>query len=287
MKKIAISIYVFVVDFFETIVSLLSVILFSSPMTAIKFKNYKLNLLQKEECIVLGNGPSLKNMLDSNLLVTEKRDFFAVNLFCKSEYFDLLKPKYYFLADTVIFDPLTENHMSLVNGLVFALNQVSWEMILFIPNSKRKSQTLKKITNKNIKTVPVNTTPVSGSKFVSHYFYKRDLGMPRVQTVVNFAIFSAINLGYSKIYLFGLDHSWTKDLFVNDQNEVCYGDRHVYNTELTVIKLEKPIHDLLLSFSNMFKSHIQLREYADKVNCTLYNCTQGSFIDAYDRLKLY
>ena len=236
MKKISILCYHFFINLSETIVSLISVILFSNLITVLKFKKHKNNLVKEDVCIILGNGPSLKSVIDSNLLKKRNKDVFAVNLFFRSEYFEVLKPKYYFLADTDIFNPLIERHFNLVNEIVETLNKVSWQMSLLIPSSKKRSKSLDKIINNNIKIVFLNTTPLNGSKAICHFFYKNNLGMPRAQTVINFAIFSAINLGYSKINLYGVDHSWTKDLSVNDQNEVCYGDRHVYNTNLTVIK---------------------------------------------------
>tara|TARA_R110001592_G_scaffold246740_1_gene508692 strand:- start:4745 stop:5602 length:858 start_codon:yes stop_codon:yes gene_type:complete len=283
MKKITIYCYYFVGVSFEIIVSLLSVLLFSSISTVFKLKKQKNNLLIKNNCIILGNGPSLKTVLENDLLNAKNKDIFVVNFFFKSTYFNILKPKYYVLADTAIFKPSIKRHFDFVEEIIENLNKVSWEMYLLIPSSKNKSLTLSRITNKNIKFIFMNTTPVNGSKSISHFLYKNNVGMPRCQNVLNLAIFSAINLGYKNVYLYGADHSWTKDLFVNEQNEVCYGDRHIYKPDLTIIKKENTIHDLLMLFSHMFKSHKQLRNYADSVDCSIYNYTKESFIDAYKR----
>jgi hypothetical protein len=41
----------------------------------LKFKKYKNNLVKKDECIILGNGPSLKSVLESNVLKKETKIF--------------------------------------------------------------------------------------------------------------------------------------------------------------------------------------------------------------------
>ena len=109
--------------------------------------------------------------------------------------------------------------------------------------------------------------------------------MPRCQTVTNFALTAAVNMGYKIVYLYGADHSWTQDLRVDDENVVCYGDRHVYNTGLTIIKKENTIGHLLHQFAKMFDTHWIIKEYAEAQGCEILNCTKDSFVDAYKRLK--
>ena len=118
-----------------------------------------------------------------------------------------------------------------------------------------------------------------------HWAYRHLLGMPRCQTVVNFALCAAINMGYENIYLYGADHTWTRDLFVDDDNVVCYGDRHVYNKNLTVIKKEGNFAQLLDAFSKMFKSHYLIEDYSKSVDVKIWNCAGDTFLDAYERLK--
>ena len=111
--------------------------------------------------------------------------------------------------------------------------------------------------------------------------------MPRCQTVVNFAIGFAINMGYENVYLYGADHTWTRDLFVDDNNVVCYGDRHVYNKNLTVVKKRDTFAHLLSQFAMMFEAHYQLEDFSKTQGVKIWNCSSDSFLDAYERMKQY
>lgn len=284
MKKYLEKFYIFSIKLIDSIISLLSVILFTNFRSTIKFNHLQKTLRISKDCIIFGNGPSLKNELENKKIDLNNKDIFVVNLFCNYSLFFTIQPRYYVLADNAFFQPKNEDHKKIYNQLIVELNKVTWKMILLIPASKKKNLLISNLHNENIEVIFLNTTPVQGFMHFSHILYKLNLGMPRCQTVVNFAIFSAINLKYSNIFLYGVDHSWTKDLFVNDVNEVCYGDRHVYNTSLTIIKKEKKMDELLLSFSLMFKTHRELRAYSDKIGSMIYNCTKASFIDCYERV---
>lgn len=269
----------------ETIISILVVILFSKKNISNNLEKIKTKIKQNKDCIVLGNGPSLHEVLTSNQLNTIDKDIIAVNMFVNSEYFYIIRPRLYTIIDPAYFSPKNERHLMMCNRLISEFNKLTWELFLFIPKDYTKSSTIVKIQNPLIHIVPLNITPISGFEFICYHLYKKNLGMPKTQTVLNAAIFCSLNIGYKRIFLYGADHTWTKDLFVNDENIVCYGDRHVYNTNLSIIKKEGRLDELLLAFSNMFKTHHLLRSYANKLGVKIINCTQNSFIDAYERLK--
>lgn len=268
----------------QTIISISRMLVLSSPRIALKSRSY-ISLRTSDTCTVLGNGPSLKMALDSKEVQLDGNDVYAVNMFCLSEYFTTIRPRFYFLIDAALFAPKTDRHRVMVKKLIEKFNAVSWEMYLVISSSALSGGLLKEIKNPNVKVLHMNSTTFEGFKTVSHFFFRHRLAMPRCQTVVNFALATGIVMGYKTILLYGADHSWTRDLFVDDNNVVCYGDRHVYNTGLTVVKKEGTIGRLLHAFANMFDSHWVIREYADSMKCKILNCTKDSFVDAYDRIK--
>lgn len=53
----------------------------------------------KKECVILGNGPSLKKSLENDLDFISNRIVFCVNFFATSDYFEVVKPKFYVFAD--------------------------------------------------------------------------------------------------------------------------------------------------------------------------------------------
>lgn len=280
MKKYIKLILQFFSESFSSLTSLARLLIFASPLTAIRFSKYKDNN-NRRTCIVLGNGPSLNEALRNKEV--EKGDYFALNMFVLSEYFVVLKPSFYFLVDGAFFNPYDSREKELSEKIVDSLSKVYWKMVLIVPNRIDYHSFAKRLNNPNITVLRTNTNDFLGYKTIRNFIYKINMGAPPCQTVMITALFSAINLGYKKIFLYGADHSWTKDLTVNDNNIVCYGDRHVYSTGLSVIEKKINIATMLDRFSRMFKSHYVIREYADSQNVSIINKTKGSFVDAYER----
>lgn len=247
-------------------------------------KNYP-KLKENSDCTILANGPSLKEALDNNEVLLEEKDVFVVNMFVQSPEFWTVKPMFYFLADNAFFSPQSERAKQYVSILTEEFNKIDWEMYLCVPSGCVSGGILKNISNPNIKVIHWNTTTFEGFRGLCHFMFRHNLAMPRCQTVTNMALAASINMGYKNVYLYGADHSWTKDLRVDDDNVVCYGDRHVYATGLQVIKKDCTIGALLHAFGNMFDTHQIIEEYAQTMNVSIWNCTKGSFVDAYKRKK--
>ena len=269
----------------ESTVSVFRVLLLSSFRIAYNSKRYD-KLKNNYSCCVLGNGPSLKDDLDNGRVRIEGNDIMCVNMFCLSPYFYQIKPRFYFLVDNGYFNPKGERVSKLVDELVVVMNQVHWEMFLVTSSSiPDDCRLLKSILNDNVKVLKLNSTTVEGLRNFRHLLYRNRLGMPRCQTVVNFALCAAINMGYENVYLYGADHTWTRDLFVDDDNVVCYGDRHVYNKNLTVIKKEDNFAHLLSQFAKMFEAHYELEVYSKSRGVKIWNCSSDTYLDAYERQK--
>lgn len=265
--------------------SLLRMGVLSSMGVARQSKKYGA-LRSSKNCCVLGNGPSLKKDFKAGRVLTDGNDLLCVNMFCESALFWELKPRFYYLIDGVFFAPTDERNKVLVEKLKEAFAKVDWEMYLVVSSSAVSGgDLLDSLTNPNVKVLRMNSTTVDGFRCFRHWTYRHRLGMPRCQTVANFALCAAIDLGYENVYLYGVDHTWTRDLFVDDDNVVCYGDRHVYNTGLTVIKKEGNFAHLLRQFAMMFQAHYLIEDYARSRSVKIWNCGSDTFLDAYERKK--
>lgn len=267
-----------------SISSLLRVCVLSKLSIASKEKKYLIHKGSKD-CCILANGPSLKDALEHGKVNLDGNDVFVVNMFVQSPEFWTIKPRFYYLVDGAFFSPKTERHNQLIQTLKDAFNKVDWEMYLCISSGCVNGGLLNELHNDHIKVLRWNTTTFEGFRWLRHFMFRHNMAMPRCQTVTNFALATAINMKYDNVYLYGADHGWTKDLRVDDDNVVCYGDRHVYNTNLTVIKLKQDIATLLRQYAMMFESHHIINDFAKSMGVKIWNCTKGSFVDAYTRLK--
>lgn len=283
MKKILIKFYFFCLKIGETIISILSVIFFSSFSTNKKIVNFKQKIKKSSECVIIGNGPSVNLLFEENRNYIDNKDVFVVNFFCLTKFFIEIKPSYYVIADPDLFSDFYNDELKIqTNELVKVLNKTSWPMILFIPVRFIKTELFNSFVNPNLQVVPFNTTPIRGFKFFENFFFKANLGMPIPESVIIAAIFLAINSGYNVLNLFGVEHSWLKNLSVSSHNEVYVGLDHFYDASEKTDEKRKLSH-FLLSQSRLFNSHLQLQDYSKYLGKRIINRTKDSFIDAYDR----
>lgn len=238
---------------------------------------------------ILANGPSLKIELEDILNEKFTDDMLAVNYFANTEYLEKIKPKYYCLADPEFYEnkPLNIN----INKMIRNLNErVTWPMTLFV--WKKGSLMLKsKLSNNNIQLVGLSTLCYTGFPKFRNLFYKKGFAVPSYVNVTIMAMYAMLNIGYKKINLFGVDHSFLKNLCVNDQNQLCINDSHFYGNNYCVFPprpdgrvwhMKDYVYDKYLTF----KEHELMENYARYLGAKIINCTKSSWIDAYQR-KIY
>ncbi|MCK5537376.1 MAG: hypothetical protein KAI79_11150 [Bacteroidales bacterium] len=249
-----------------------------------------------QDIIILGNGPSLKENLENDINILKKIDTFAVNKFCLTPEFHLLKPKYYLLIDPAFY---IKNNTSLKfldlqkNILASFIKVIDWDMTLFIPIRTDMKDSWDNLIshNKHISISYVNSNAATGFKSITFALYKYNLAMPVTQNVLVGAIFLSLNMGYKKIYLLGAEHSWSADLRVNNENKLCIRNKHYYGEEDTLFykgleqKETWKMHEVLSAWSKTFKSYFLLQDYAKQVNANIYNLTTDSYIDAFPKVK--
>ena len=235
--------------------------------------------------LILANGPSLNDVIHQ-IIPSEKRDIRVVNFFCFSSEFNRLKPSSYIIADPkFFFNDLEPNYLKFYD----ILNTISWDMTLIIPQNYYKNVRTR-IKNQRITIETYYENSYDGYPRLRRILYQTNLSMPKCQNVVVPAIFVGINEGYEKIELYGVDHSWTKDIRVDNENRVCTISNHFYeSSEYKLIPWPKTfggiykMHEILRDLALMFESYHQLREYADSTGCQILNKTPDSFVDAFER----
>lgn len=274
----------------NTIISFLSVIIFSSFKVDKEIEKCTKNFKRQNECIILGNGPSINDLFENQYNYLNNKDVFAVNYFCLTDYFIKIKPRFYVLLDADVFEmKFYKEYGDLPAKLLHKLNKIDWDMIVFIPSHFSKSKLIRSLINKKIKVVEINATPIPPTfEFIENSLFKLNLGMPSPQTVINAVIFIAINMKYNSINLFGVEQSWLKDLYVNENNEVNVGLPHFYGGPKKLLR-----HSSLINLSTFlrtqalcFDSHLRLEKYSKYLELNIINHTPNSYIDAYER-KIY
>ena len=286
-KKMLKFLFRFTSELFKTIVSSLSILIFSKFYPFRKL-NKVLPIKSERKCFVIGNGPSFKEILDHDYKIFLNSEVFVVNLFCLNEYFEKIKPNNYVVADIGFWiDTNDERILEIQKSFKIRMNSITWEVNLFVPSDASIEFYNSLVINKKLNVIKYNRTPVEGLKLFSHIFYKYNLGMPRPENVIVAAIFLAINSGNLKIDLYGIDFSSVETFFIDDDNNICVRPKHFYSKKDEVLKYRHLKNDefkiSLSSMASALDSYEKLNEYAINKNVTIINKTNPSYVEAFTK----
>lgn len=240
----------------------------------------------------MGNGPSLRDTIANHSDILKDSDTLAVNFAANADTYSELQPNIYVLADPHFFRAETDGKSSDPNVVRLWDNiaATDWPMTLYVPCGAKLPKAIGKKENISIKRY--NLTPGEGLAGPVHWLYRKGLAMPRPRNVLIASIMIALREGYRDIDIVGADHTWSRDLWVDDKNRVISVQKHFYkdnDKEFERVAQEYAgyhLHDILNSLTIAFRSYHQIAEYARKIGARITNCTPGSFIDAFPRSSL-
>lgn len=273
----------FVAKLWQSLLSVVKVVLLSK--WGIKWPNIG-SERQQRGIVILGNGPSLNDTVTSATDFLATHDLLAVNFAASTPLFNQLRPNYYLLADPHFFKALDQPNVA---KMWEAIANVDWDMHLFVPVNAVMPPLP---ANSKLTISRYNTTPVEGFASIENLLYRSATGMPRPRNVLIPSIMAAIGMGYKHIYLAGADHSWTRTLSVDDNNNVVSIQPHFYKEDDREVQRSRteymhyPLHTIMYSFYVAFKSYFTIARYASHRGIEVINITPGSFIDAFPRQKV-
>lgn len=263
-----------------------------------KFKVETKNITKKNDTVlILGNGPSLRNDLTSYPEFLNNKDQICVNHLPKTDLYEKLKPSIYVTgAPDLWLDDIEEKYVVQSKELFEAMNKkTSWPLSFFIPYEAKKHLRWQKqlSDNKHISIYYYNNIPIEGWNWFKNWCFEKDIGMPRPHNVMIPSIMLSMSLGYKFIHLLGADHSWLSEISVTESNEVLINQKHFYDQHTSKKqpldkrgKGKRNLPELLHKFMTAFRSYFEIREYANSKGVVINNATEGSFIDAFQKINL-
>ena len=250
---------------------------------------------ETNDCIVLGNGPSLNQTILKYSDILSRATLFCVNNFIVSEYCKIYRPRHYVILDPGYFKMKTKQDITLTWSLL--KSDVNWEMFLYVPYLYRNDSDVRYFLNhKYVKIVFYNYTVVKTTGSLPFVLYKKKLASPQFYNVLGITIFLAINSGYKKIWLVGADHNWLDGIKVGEDNIPYRLDMHFYDKEDN--ETRKPIiepvsgkvldmYTLYWSITKAFSSYNVIQRYAFYRNISIINASEYSNLDKFKRISLY
>lgn len=237
------------------------------------------------ELVVLGNGPSLSAFLDEKSDFLAGKELMCVNYAVESPRFEALRPRYHIAVDPAVYGP-----EGVGRAFGTLARKVDWELHLLVPSRYRKMTAWREALkgNPHIRVHLVNITPVEGAWAVCLPLYRTRLGMPRPRNVLIPALMCGIWMGFSKIYTAGVEHTWHLLLRVDDQNRLMIDDRHFYDPQGDATRRHGSFRmdTLMRSLAIVFAAYHTVERFARRMGVRVLNVTEGSFIDAFERMKV-
>ncbi|MCQ2326580.1 MAG: hypothetical protein MJZ71_03360 [Bacteroidales bacterium] len=253
-----------------------------------------------EKCVIIGNGPSLNLTMEKYLKELEEFDKIVVNEFALTDFYSLLKPGIYALADPAYFDE-SSRYKETARQLFKSIDEkTKWPLTLVIPDYVNKTDFSNKFINPNIvitQYIDFNQSIKNVSLFE---LWDNNLTSPPCQTVLNLCLYLALFWKYPEIYIVGADSSFLEDIFVDQiTNDLYTRNTHFYDNKKVIKDTEVTSEDkgtkwesdwtlskLLYAFGKMFEGYEQLKEYADYKGLKVYNASEYSWINCFERKKL-
>lgn len=254
---------------------------------------------RKKKVVIVGNGPSFKESLHKYREDLERFDLICVNNFAASDHYLELKPRYYIINATILFLP-DEQQSKLYQGIKREMfghlrEKTSWDVEIMVPFMAKNSRDFQELlaANTHLKPIYFNLYAVEGFKGLKRFFFNKGWGTPRPHNVIIPAIMNAIYLKYETIAIIGADHSWLAEISVSEDNVALVNQKHFYDENETksepmndYVVRSRRLHEILHKFQLTFKGYWEINEYIEQKNVKIYNSSEVSLIDAFERKKL-
>lgn len=266
--------------------------LIESPLPQIEHHSDKL--------IIIGNGPSLNESVVRYKDVITKYDRICVNYFGSSDLYVDLKPNIYVFADPAFFQIPSNQKESIETLFDNIVYKTDWPLQIIVPYSVKDAPILNKfITNANIKIDFYYNGSQKTYKMSKFEIWDRNLIGPPAQNVLNVCVYLALFWNYHETFIIGADTSSLEDLRIDQKtNELYTVDKHFYKrediykdkslfNEHNCRKLDGwKIHEYIYAIGRMLEGYYILAEYAKYKGLKVYNASEYSWINCFERKKI-
>jgi hypothetical protein len=257
----------------------------------LKIENWGMDFSKSQQnCVILCNGPSLNNSIDQSYDFISNSVKIVVNFSPLSDLFWKLKPDFLVLVDPSFWEENIDKDLKIkIEELVEKIKDIDWNIKIVMPILKNQKNRFTEVLSgvKNINFVNINSKP-SSKEFIEDRIleYASNNSSPLFQSVSVASLYFAMNIGFKKIYLFGFDHDWIKNIIIDDSNNLLLMDNHYYDKSKQTYKIIKS--NLLEEFRAQYQLHNsynEIREYAKVLDIKIYNCTKNSLLDSFERIN--
>lgn len=214
-----------------------------------------------KRCFICGNGPSL-NAEVLNVLHSRGEYTFGMNrifkIFPQTEW----RPTFYICEDPVIMENIEDEVNAIDCEIKFIPTEFKWYYGVDIKNAHHFYKHCEKENHK--------------------FSYNAAKCLECTGTVTITCIQLAYYMGFSEVYLIGVDHNFNNMTDKNGNKVVDNSVKNYFCEDYDKDVQDKVVHDLYYTT----KSYEYAKEACDKVGFKVYNVTPGSKLEVFPRVDL-
>ena len=253
-----------------------------------------------DKMILIGNGPSLSKSVELYKDEILRYDRLAVNFFALSDLYEVLHPNYYLFVDPAFFE-IPDNQRDTIHRLIDVIvTKTSWHLRLCAPLGVENTplvQALKQ--NPNIEFVYYFGGERNIGELTLYEAWDRNLICPPNRNSLNVGLYLALYWGYAETYFIGLDMSSLEDIRVDQttnelfsidthfyNNKQVYSDKKLFDAKRGRIRSDWKLHEYIYAFGKMFENFYDLSLYAQYKGLKVYNASEYSWVNCFERKKI-
>jgi len=247
-----------------------------------------------KRCIILGNGPSLKDDRQEIIDKSKGADVACVNSFPNYELFNIIKPSYLFLMDTAFWrKDAKKTDINSREKIFNNLNSIDWDMQVIVASNSDLDFFEKKIKNERIEIVKIKSASLEYILEENAFkYYDTGYFCPPLRNVLIFGMFCLLKAGYEEINIYGADMSYLSTINIDQTTNTLFTDyEHFYgkhgkerwDVDRSVKTKIGTLSDYLYIQFLIYKAHELMNDYALLNNTRIKNKSSYSTIDAYSR----
>lgn len=248
----------------------------------LKFNNKFHNKYAGKRCFILGNGPSIQ---DVDLSLLSKEYVFTTNFFQKIEGHDKLTPSFHIFNDNMFFDisnedKLTDKELNNYYELIQSLDVPCFVPIDGYDYIHRNHWDEKIDINYVCFGAPIGFSEINNINLCK--------AIPGVNSVVQTAMMIAIYMGFTELYMLGIDGTVIA-IDIEERLKNCFFDEelHPYNeSSMYVCRKHYTMRERLIEQYNVFAGFENICKYAETRDVKIFNCSSRSLVDGMPRRSL-
>lgn len=239
-----------------------------------------------KRCFVLGNGPSLKT---ENLAALAGEDVFTVNQAARNPQFSSIKPLFHFWADPHFFtvDESKAEDREFID-VMCAVNANGNRPQCFFPIQQldfvKRFHLEEKLYVRYFCSYHLMSEDYMGDFDFSTHF-------PQFSGVVLWAIALAVYMGYTEIYVLGIDSTslmvnMKSYLGQNDDDDYSYAVTPNEQKRLSRMVQRQSLGRQAQSFIESLQQYEMMARYCAERGIKLVNCSSTTLVDTLPRMSL-